>query len=244
MDNEKLADFIHQGGNDELIPVLWEKIRKLVYMRSEKFYRLNKELCDRRGVDIWDIKQESYTAYLYALKSFDISKGYKFTTYLELPLKNAIGDLLGRSKREVNEPLNTCKSLDKSIMLPDGKEVELFELVPDKNSLDFVENIEILSEYETIHKIVDNLPEPCKSVINRHYFQGVTFTAIADEMGFSKERIRQIHLRALKILRNNKDLQEIYGGYKRHYNWTAIQSLQNRPEYFGLCSRLKEKRTH
>ena len=244
MDNEKLADFIHQGGNDELIPVLWEKVRKLVYMRSEKFYRLNKELCDRRGVDIWDIKQESYTAYLYALKSFDISKGYKFTTYLELPLKNAIGDLLGRSKREVNEPLNTCKSLDKSIMLPDGKEVELFELVPDKNSLDFVENIEILSEYETIHKIVDNLPEPCKSVINRHYFQGVTFTAIADEMGFSKERIRQIHLRALKILRNNKDLQEIYGGYKRHYNWTAIQSLQNRPEYFGLCSRLKEKRTH
>lgn len=244
MDNEKLADFIHQGGNDELIPVLWEKVRKLVYMLSEKFYRLNKDLCDRRGVDIWDIKQESYTAYLYALKSFDISKGYKFTTYLELPLKNAIGELLGRSRREVNEPLNTCKSLDKSVMLPDGKEVELFELVPDKSSLDFVERMETLSEYETIHKIVDNLPEPCKSVINRHYFQGVTFTAIADEMGFSKERIRQIHLRALKILRNNKDLQEIYGGYKRHYNWTAVQSLQNRPEYFGLCSRLKEKRTH
>ena len=244
MDNEKMADFIHQGGNDELIPVLWEKVRKLVYMRSEKFYRLNKELCDRRGVDIWDIKQESYTAYLYALKSFDISKGYKFTTYLEYHFKNAVGDLLGRSKREVNEPLNTCKSLDKSVMLPDGNEVELFELVPDKSSLDFVERMETLSEYETIHKIVDNLPEPCKSVINQHYFQGVTFTAIADEMGFSKERIRQIHLRALKILRNNKDLQEIYGGYKRHYNWTAIQSLQNRPEYFGLCSRLKEKRSH
>ncbi len=244
MTNEILADFIHQGGNDELIPVLWEKIRKLVYMRSEKFYRLNKDLCDRRGVDVWDIKQESYTAYLYALKSFDISQGYKFTTYLERPLKNAIGDLLGRSKREVNEPLNTCKSLDKSVMLPDGKEVELFELVPDKSSLDFVERMETLSEYETIHEIVDSLPEPCKSVVNKHYFQGVTFTAIADEMGVSKERIRQIHLRALKILRNNKDLREIYGYYEKHYRWNAVQSLQNRPEYFDLCHKLKEKRVH
>lgn len=89
--------------------------------------------------------------------------------------------------------------------------------------------METLSEYKTIHEIVDNLPEPCKSVINQHYFQGVTFTAIADEIGFSKERIRQIHLKALKILRNNKTLQEIYGGYKRHYNWNAVQSLQNRP---------------
>lgn len=240
MDNEKLADIIHQGGADELIPVLWEKVRKLVYMHSEKFYRLNKDLCDRRGIDIWDIKQESYTAYLYALKSFDISKGYKFTTYLKMPFKNAVNDLLGRSKQLKNEPLNNCQSLNKPVGLPDGSETEFGELIPDDNSLDFVKRLETLSEYETIHQIVEQLPEPCRAVINQHYFQGVTFTAIADEMGFSKERIRQIHLRALKILRNNKDLQEIYGGYKRHYNWTAIQTLQNRPEYFELMAQFKE----
>lgn len=240
MDNEKLADIIHQGGADELIPVLWEKVRKLVYMHSEKFYRLNKDLCDRRGVDVWDIKQESYNAFLKALKAFDISKGYKFTTYLKMPFKNAVNDLLGRSKREVNEPLNSYKSLNKPVGLPDGSETEFGELIPDKSSLDFVERMETLSEYETIHEIVDSLPEPCRIVINQHYFQGVTFTAIADEMGFSKERIRQIHLRALKILRNNKDLQEIYGYYEKHYNWTAIQTLQNRPEYFELCHKLKE----
>lgn len=240
MDNEKLADIIHQGGADELIPVLWEKVRKLVYMHSEKFYRLNKDLCDRRGIDSWDIKQESYNAFLKALKAFDISKGYKFTTYLKMPFKNAVNDLLGRSKREVNEPLNSYKSLDKSVMLPDGKEVELFELVPDKSSLDFVERMETLSEYETIHQIVEQLPEPCRTVINQYYFQGKTFTAIANERNLSRERIRQIHLRALKILRNNFTLREIYGYYEKHYNWTAIQTLQNRPEYFELCHKLKE----
>lgn len=240
MDNEKLADIIHQGGADELIPVLWEKVRKLLYFKSEQYYKLNKNFCDSRGIDIWDIKQESYNAFLKALKAFDISKGYKFTTYLKMPFKNAVNDLLGRSKQLKNEPLNNCQSLNKPVGLPDGSETEFGELIPDKNSLDFVERMETLSEYETIHQIVEQLPEPCKSVVNKHYFQGVTFSAIADEMGFSKERIRQIHLRALKILRINKDLQEIYGYYEKHYNWTAIQTLQNRPEYFELCHKLKE----
>lgn len=240
MDNEKLADMIHQGGADELIPVLWEKVRKLLYFKSEQYYKLNKNFCDSRGIDSWDIKQESYNAFLKALKAFDISKGYKFTTYLKMPFKNAVNDLLGRSKQLKNEPLNNCQSLNKPVGLPDGSETEFGELIPDDNSLDFVKRLETLSEYETIHQIVEQLPEPCKSVINQYYFQGKTFTAIADERSLSRERIRQIHLRALKILRSNSTLREIYGYYERHYNWTAIQTLQNRPEYFELCHKLKE----
>ena len=38
MTNEQLAAFIKQGGNDELIPILWERIRKLMYMKSDKVY--------------------------------------------------------------------------------------------------------------------------------------------------------------------------------------------------------------
>ena len=37
MTNEQLAVFIQQGDSDELIPVLWEKVRKLVYLKSEQF---------------------------------------------------------------------------------------------------------------------------------------------------------------------------------------------------------------
>lgn len=240
MDNEKLADIIHQGGADELIPVLWEKVRKLLYFKSEKYYKLNKNFCDSRGIDIWDIKQESYNAFLKALKAFDISKGYKFTTYLKMPFKNAVNDLLGRSKQLKNEPLNNCQSLNKPVGLPDGSETEFGELIPDDNSLDFVKRLETLSEYETIHQIVEQLPEPCRAVINQYYFQGKTFIAIANERNLSCERIRQIHLRALKILRSNSTLREIYGYYEKHYNWTAIQTLQNRPEYFELCHKLKE----
>lgn len=39
MTNEQLAAFIKQGGNDELIPILWERIRKIMYMKSDSTVR-------------------------------------------------------------------------------------------------------------------------------------------------------------------------------------------------------------
>ena len=38
MTNEQLAGFIQSGVNDELIPILWERIRKLMHMKSDKVY--------------------------------------------------------------------------------------------------------------------------------------------------------------------------------------------------------------
>lgn len=55
MTNEMLAQFIQEGGNDELIPILWEKVRKLLYVKADRFYSLYKSACDGSGVDVWDI---------------------------------------------------------------------------------------------------------------------------------------------------------------------------------------------
>lgn len=70
MTNELLAEYIQQGGNDELIPILWEKVRKLLYSKSDSLYRLHKESCSCRGVEMWDIRQASYTAFLEAIKAY------------------------------------------------------------------------------------------------------------------------------------------------------------------------------
>lgn len=50
MTNEQLAAFIKQGGNDELIPILWERIRKLMYMKSDKVYSALQNRFIRCGV--------------------------------------------------------------------------------------------------------------------------------------------------------------------------------------------------
>lgn len=242
MTNEMLADFIKQGGNDELIPILWEKVRVLLYSKSDTFYRLNKEQCDRKGVDNWDIRQASYTAYLKAVRSFDIKTGYKFTTYLAYPFKNALKDLLGATtKRARQEPLNNSTSLDKPIEQSDGDTITMGEFIADDTSLDFIQDMERTAEAETVRRIVETLPDVQKDVIKAYYFEGMTLSAIAEKLCVSIESVRQIRYKALKILRENKQLRELYTGYQHHYNWIAVSHFRYSPEYFDLCKRLDEK---
>ena len=95
MTNELLAEYIQQGGNDELIPILWGNVEKILYIKSEQVYRLHKESCSRRGVELWDIRQASYMAFLDAIKAYKPETGNKFTSYLNYPFKNAVNELLG-----------------------------------------------------------------------------------------------------------------------------------------------------
>ena len=50
MTNEQLAELIGQGGNDELIPLLWEKVRRLVYMQCDRIYRRAPERFISHGI--------------------------------------------------------------------------------------------------------------------------------------------------------------------------------------------------
>ena len=61
LSNEQLFDFI-KDGNEDLKPVLWERVKNLAYMLASQFYRRNEDLCRSRGLEAWDIKQLSYLA--------------------------------------------------------------------------------------------------------------------------------------------------------------------------------------
>lgn len=115
MTNKELATAI-QSGNRSLIPTLWENVQKLLYAMSDSFYRLHRELCARRGVDVQDIRQTAYSALLEAIKAYKPESESKFTSYLNYPFKNAVNGLLGlRTTRANNEPLNSSTSLDRPI---------------------------------------------------------------------------------------------------------------------------------
>lgn len=100
MTNEQLAEFIQQGGNDELLPLLWEKTHKLVYMHCSRLYNGNIERFKRHGIDEWDLKQSAYEGFLAAVKAYNPEKGYKFNTYLLYHLKNVVRGLIGVSGRK------------------------------------------------------------------------------------------------------------------------------------------------
>lgn len=219
MTNEILATYIHQGGNDELIPVLWEKVRKLVYHKSDMYYKLHLENCKQHGVELWDIRQAAYIAFLNALKAFKPESNLKFVTFISFPLKNAVSELLGiRTEKGRNEPLNNCTSLDKPIKEEDG-ETTLGEIQADEQSTDFIEKIEGALCSEIIRAEVDALPDQQAEVIKLFYFEGLTLSEIGARYGVSPERARQIRAKAERALRANTILRKLYN---EHYQGRYI----------------------
>ncbi len=218
MNNEQLAGFIKQGGNDEFIPILWERIRNLMYKKADEVYRAYEQRFRQCGVDVWDLKQSSYAAFLKAIEGYKPERETKFTTYLSYPFKNMTAELLGaRTQKQKNEPLNTCTSLDVPLNDEEPEGNTLADIIEDENAVDAVAMVEQEDEYRILHEVVNGLKYPQNYVINKYYFDNWTFTHIGDILHVSTERVRQIRQKALINLRDSDTLQELYR--ERRYNW-------------------------
>ncbi len=238
MTNEQLAELIQQG-RKELVPELWEQVQKLLYLKADRFYIAYKDSCDARGFDNWDLRQASYTAFCDALRGFDVNSGYKFTTYLKYPLKNAFRRLLKIDT--TGNPLNEYTSINTPRENTGGDTYTLEDIIADESTVDFVSDVERKSDAEIIRQIVDALPEPCRNVIQSYYFDGINFTGIARSMNVSNERVRQIHHNALRTLRKDKTIREMHDDYRQHQDLQTFSRFEFSPEHFELCRRLKEK---
>ena len=189
MTNEQLASFIKQGGNDELIPILWENVKGVLYKLSKRYYDAYSEDLSSYGITLWDIRQQAYNAFLKAIEGYSEDKGYKFITYLKYPFKNAVRAMLTK------DLLNRADSLN-AIIPSDGEDTEQGELVPDEHALDFVEQVEREEEKalvkSAIHKAIDKLPKREAEVIREHFISGKTYADIAADKEISTERVRQL----------------------------------------------------
>ena len=50
MTNEQLASFIKQGGSDELIPILWERVRPIFYKFADRYYKAYPDYLSQYGI--------------------------------------------------------------------------------------------------------------------------------------------------------------------------------------------------
>lgn len=77
MTNEQLAQFIQQGGNDELLPLLWDNTRLIIYKKCGQIWRFYSEKLTLHGYSLDDLEQEGYNALVCAVGQLKIEKGYK-----------------------------------------------------------------------------------------------------------------------------------------------------------------------
>ncbi len=133
MTNEQLAEFIHMGGNDELLPLLWDKTRDLIYMKCGQYWAFYSAKLERHGYTLDDFKLEGYNALLFAVKGFDSAKEYKFNSYLDYSLKRVIRGLLRGKSDALNQ--SGTMSLDQPISEgKDGGELLLGDTIEDESA--------------------------------------------------------------------------------------------------------------
>jgi RNA polymerase sigma factor FliA len=92
-------------------------------------------------------------------------------------------------------------SLDQPITSSDDDETSMLNLVENEEANLPLMEIEFEEEREHLRQAIVNLDERDRYIITRHYFEGVTFESISEDLGVTKQRISQLHTRAITRLK-------------------------------------------
>lgn len=246
MTNEQLAGFIKDGGSDELIPLLWERVRRLLYSKADSEYRKRPEQFRRCGVTVEDIKQSCYTdVFMQAVRQYDSAKGLKFTTYLTYPFWRAVDTLLGTINGKQNtRPLDNYSSLDAPVNeVADGEPLTLADVLPDDSLEPLDDQITRADMKRIVRAAVRELDEPFCEYITRHYFGGESLNEIGRRHGITGERVRQQIQKGLRVLREDETLRALectrdldrlgrqLSAAEYPYTTEYIQGFDSSPEY-------------
>lgn len=241
MTNEEMCVHIQQG-EKKYISQLWNQIHKLMRMKSKQAYICYKERCLQCGVELADINQVAYFAFLKAIEVYKPESGHKLTSYIEYPFRTALYELIGlRTSRNKNEPLCNSKSLDAPIDVDDESSTTLIDTIADTTSLDFIEEMETASAGDTVRSVIETLSEPYRSVIKHYFINGLTLKQIADDLNVSPQRVRQIKEKAIRNLRNNKILRVLWRDYCNHCYKTRFSWFKTSPEYYAVLNAINKK---
>lgn len=200
MSNEELAVRI-QTGERELIPQLWEQVRRFVYKKAMQRFALSDV---KDGVDVEDLAQSGFFALLKAIEDFQPEGEYKFTTYLTYHLKNAFAEVCGY-KTSKRDPLIDCTSLDTPLG-DDSDSDTLLDLQADPS--DLIGNAEhriwLEQLRETMSKAISALPQEQQATIACRYWKGLTLEETGAALGVNRTQANQYERKALNALAKNK----------------------------------------
>ncbi len=198
MTNEAIAEQLQNCYDEKLCMVLWENVKKLLFMKSEKIYFHYKDRFSSLGIELSDIKQECFFVFLKAVEKYH--EPYKFVTFLEYPFKTMILKLIKFNENPYTENIDNVK---------DCNGYSLSETICDPE-----ENIDIFVDSRTDGEIVraevEKLALKQKQIIKLFYFHDFTDIQIAKNFGSSSANIGQIRKRALLQLRRSAVLRKLY----------------------------------
>ncbi|MFP4498565.1 MAG: sigma-70 family RNA polymerase sigma factor [Vulcanimicrobiota bacterium] len=92
-------------------------------------------------------------------------------------------------------------SLDQPLASFEGDDVSIMSVVENDTVCGPLAEVEFKEERAHLKKAIENLNEREQYIISKHYFEGFTFESISHDLGVSKQRISQMHARAVRRMR-------------------------------------------
>lgn len=240
--NEQMFDLI-KDGNEDLKPVLWERVKKLMYLFAGRYYSKYSDYCERHGVTDWDLKQQAYIAYENSFAGYDLTRG-KYSNYLMLMFKASLRDIFQKKN-----PLDYADSLDRVLDTEDPNGSTVGDFVPDPEASEPFDQIEGNSEREsisrTLHEAIAELDEREQAVINGKYFENKTFMELSEKLNTSYQNVSQIHRKAINHLRNPRIVRRLqddlgYSSY-RLYSGRSVEYIATERAYIEEFLKKREE---
>lgn len=172
------------------------------------------EGCPGRGVEFEDLYQSGYLAMVAAVNTYDPAAGGAFSTWLMYHLKNTFAEATGyRTQKGRQEPLNNYLSLD-TPLTDDADSDDLMDVVADPAGLQWREHLEESmwrkQLQEAVGAALSTVPEQYREILRLRYWEDMTLEDVGDLRGISKERVRQMENKGIRILRQPKTASQLY----------------------------------
>jgi len=145
------------------------------------------------GDNFFELLSDGNMSLIRAVEKFDYSRGNKFSTYASWAIMKNFARSIPDEKH-LRERYQT------------GNE-QFFDAAPDRRT----NELEVVSTQDQtvrqVNRLLDQLPPREREIIRMragldHYSEGMTLEEIGLQLGITKERVRQLNVRAMKSLQN------------------------------------------
>ncbi len=197
----------------------WELVTRntpfILFHISKNFKRSMPPDMDSRR----DVYQEGTLSFYNSIGSFDVNRNVRFITYASNNLYWNIKDFLASSRtilsgnhlylHDNGRTEDGSGSVQKIYYRRGENDISIVDhannSVPDNFESDIVNHIHIRNQIDTVLASIKELDEKLRMVLYRRFalegHKQSTLQEIADDIGYSKEGVRILEKRALKIIR-------------------------------------------